>query len=80
LGFDMKLNANSDQHWHDLYGRKEAIANRDPRRPFQLPFAKHLMGFQQIARDAKQRGISIINCSPESAITEFPKCNIKDIL
>jgi hypothetical protein len=45
-----------------------------------LPFERHLRGFPEIARDAKQRGIQIINVCPNSAIKEFPKINLKDVL
>jgi hypothetical protein len=33
-----------------------------------------------MARDAKLRGIEILNVCPESAITVFPKVTLKDIL
>jgi hypothetical protein len=45
-----------------------------------LPFDRHLRGFAQIAKDAQQRGIEIINACPESAITQFHKCNVKELL
>jgi len=78
VGFDMKLNETNNQHWHNLYGRLNAP--RNPRKPFQLPFNRHLQGFPQIDKDAKSRGIEIINASPDSAIKEFPKFNVKDLL
>lgn len=72
LGFDMKNNEKNDQHWHDVYNRRD--------NPVHVPFATHLRGFPQIAKDAKARGIEIINCNPDSAITVFPKINVKDVL
>jgi hypothetical protein len=66
LGFDMNT-TNGETHWHNLYN---GATN---------PFAKHLRGFDKIAADAKERGIEIINASPNSAITQFQKMNVKDI-
>lgn len=80
LGFDMTRGAEGDQHWHSLYrtsprqtGVKALPSKHDP-------FHRHLLGFPQIAKDAKARGIEILNCSPISAIKEFPKVNVKDLL
>jgi len=39
-----------------------------------------LVGFPVIQNDANARGIEIINCSPESAIQEFPKISVKEAL
>jgi hypothetical protein len=33
-----------------------------------------------IAKDAKKMGVEIINVNPDSAITVFPKLELKDIL
>lgn len=68
LGFDMNA-PTGKSHFHSEYNQK--------RLP---PFEKHLLGFAQIASDAKDRGIEIINCSMDSAIDVFPKINLKDIL
>jgi len=76
LGFDMKLSDQKKQHWHTLYGKKE----KKPGKPVHLPFDRHLRGFGEIAKDAKRRGIEIINCCPDSAITQFPKCTLKELL
>lgn len=70
LGFDMNL-IDGRQWWHTVYG-KPARKN--------LPFPRHMKGFPQIAKDAKKRGIEIINANPNSAVTEFKKVNVKDIL
>jgi hypothetical protein len=77
LGFDMKVNGHDQQHWHDLYGR---IANKNPKKPQHMPFDRHLRGFADIARDAKRLGVEIINASPDSAIQEFPKFSVKELL
>ena len=76
LGFDMKLGVNNEQHWHSLYkGTKLS-----DRRRGNLPFPRHLVGFEQIAKDAKRMGVEIVNASPESAITQFPKLVVKELL
>lgn len=80
VGFDMKLDANSNQHWHDLYQRKQHIINPKSKKRMQLPFDRHMMGFPEIAKDAKRLGVEIINASPDSAITDFPKCRVNDLL
>jgi hypothetical protein len=77
LGFDMKLSDSKVQHWHNVYKRNWNDPNR--KKPVHLPFDRHLRGFDQIAKDAKRRGIEILNCCPDSAIKEFPKCNLKGL-
>jgi len=72
LGFDMKL-VNNEQHWHRMYKRKKKDA------PY-LPFHRHIVGFPQIAKDARRMGIEILNASPDSAIEVFRKVTVKEIL
>lgn len=78
LGFDMSLDEAYRQHWHKLYAATAPKPN--PKRKNRLPFSRHLLGFEFIAKDAKERGIEIINVCPESAITQFPKVNLKELL
>jgi hypothetical protein len=75
LGFDMKVDSAEKQHWHDLYGK---IANRNPRKPYRLPFERHLRGFPAIYKDSVRLGIEIINVSPDSAINEFKKVSLSE--
>lgn len=77
LGFDMKLSPTKTQHWHNLYGRGEI---KEDKKLMALPFARHLRGFDQIAKDARKMGIEILNCSPESTITQFPKYSLKELM
>lgn len=77
LGFDMNLSSDKMQHWHDVYQRGKVETEKRLR---NLPFDKHLRGFEDIAKDAKKRGIEIINASPDSAITQFPKYTVKELL
>lgn len=79
LGFDMKLNSNNQQHFHNAYGRGIINLN-DPRKKRKMPFDRHLRGFPAIAEDAARMGIEIINASPESVISCFKKMTVKEIL
>jgi hypothetical protein len=78
LGFDMNLDEKNHMHWHNLYGKNEVLENGVNRR--KLPFVRHLTGFPVIARDAKRIGVTIINASPTSAINDFPKVSVKDLI
>lgn len=69
LGFDMKII--DSQHWHNEYGR-----SGPPRDAKRLPFHRHLLGFPQIAKDAKKIGVEILNASPDSAIMDFKKIDL----
>jgi len=75
LGFDMNLNNKENEHWHNVYGR-----NTNKRPPHKLPFARHLLGFPAIAKDAKELGVEIINVNPKSAIENFPRISLKQII
>lgn len=77
LGFDMNIDSGNMQHWHDLYGKGPVS---DDRRRRKLPFARHLQGFPVIAEDAKRIGVQIINASPSSEITCFPKMSVNELL
>jgi hypothetical protein len=77
IGFDMKLDEKNFQHWHNYYGVGD---DSSVRRMQRLPFGRHLRGFGPIAVDAKKRGIEILNASPDSVITEFKKCTVKELL
>lgn len=79
LGFDMKCDK-ENQHWHDLYGRLENAKKRDPRKPYRLPFERHLRGFEFIEKDARRRGVEILNACPDSAIRQFKKVSVKDLI
>ena len=77
LGFDMRLSEDGDQHWHRLYKRDNPPK---PRRPSKLPFDRHMLGFEAIAKDADKMGIEILNISPDSAIKELKKVSLRDVL
>jgi hypothetical protein len=77
LGFDMKLDDEKRQHWHDVYNKGIRDGSTHPPR---LPFNKHLIGFDAIKQDALNMGVDIINANPNSAIKQFYRCNVKELL
>jgi len=77
LGFDMNLGNSSRQHWHNVYNRGPIV---EPKRIKKLPFRRHLRYFPNIAYDAKELGLEIINVNPDSAIKQFPKCSLKQLI
>jgi hypothetical protein len=81
LGFDMTLDNNRNQHWHDLYGKKKVNANRNhkgTKKSKPLPFDRHKRGFLGIASDAKNMGVEIINIGLDSTIEQFEKMSLTD--
>ena len=77
LGFDMGINKDNMQHWHNVYN-KGRIDTNDKRKV--LPYHKHLLCFPFIAEDMKRLGIPVFNISPDSTIKEFPKISLKEAL
>jgi hypothetical protein len=84
VGFDMKLDESGKQHWHDLYHRLENLSRPIPKnqkpKPGGLPFNRHLLGFPEIAKDANRMGVEILNANPDSAIQDFKKVNVCDLI
>jgi len=76
VGFDMTWDVDLRQHWHGLYG----TFDRKDEKKMKVTFDRHKSGFSLIARDAKKRGLTIINACPDSTITEFEKVTVKSLL
>src|SRR5690606_28765140 len=70
LGYDMKPQG-GETHWHNGYGDQRIT---------DVQFRKFLKPWEAIARDAKKLGIEILNVNPDSAIEEFPKVNLNEVL
>lgn len=73
LGFDLKLQEDNRTHWHEgfqLYTKPTKAQ----------VFKRFLKVFPHIARDAKKHGIEILNVNPDSAIEDFPKVSLKEVL
>ena len=75
LGFDMNLDENQISHWHGAHNKVQH--NHKRKSP---PFTRHLMGFPEIAKDAKKLEVEILNVNPKSAINDFRKVELKDVL
>lgn len=73
LGFDMNIDSDTPQHWHEHYGKRE-------RGSINKTFRRHLRSFPAIKADAERLGVKIINVSPNSGITEFPRVSLKEVL
>ena len=72
LGFDMKP-INNRTHWHTgMPNYLKPTSN--------ISFQRFLRTFEVISQDAKQRGIEILNVNEDSAINEFKKVRLQDVL
>jgi hypothetical protein len=69
IGFDMKLSSDQVSHWHKSHEGKKSP-----------PFSRHLQGFNAIAEDAKNLGVEILNANLDSAITQFRKVSLEEVL
>lgn len=80
LGFDMHHLKQGITHW---FGNHKDGAHNRKNKPFTPPYSRFLAGFPFIKRDAIDLGVEIINViNPEvdSAITQFPKKSIFEVL
>jgi hypothetical protein len=80
IGFDMKLpedkhNKKAQTHWHNFYepkwDKRNAILSN--------PYGRFMRHWPQIARDAKNLGLEILNASEGSALTMFPIVKMEDV-
>ncbi len=70
LGFDMKP-VDDKTHWHSgFYTNATTKTN----------FKRFMRSFPQIAADAKRDKIEILNVSPDSALEDFPKVKLEEVL
>ena len=89
LGFDMYTDPKYNRtHWHSGYpnkrntptvkdkkrGNKETI--REPKKVVKPPYDRHMRGFKDIADQAINLGVQIINFNPDSRIDVFQKENL----
>ena len=70
LGFDMHHEP-GNTHWHQGHGNERRIGPN---------YAKWMQGLAIMAKDSIRLGVEIINCSPGSAIKDFPVANLKGVL
>jgi len=69
LGFDMRYGNGGESHWHPGHGH-----DKKPN------YARFMQGFPVIANDAQRLGVEIINCSPGTALVDFPVMNLSEAL
>lgn len=71
LGVDMQYGRDGATHWHGGYGlvRREETLKDD--------MAPH---FRTLAHALARRGIKVLNASPDSALTCWPRCSLDDAL
>jgi hypothetical protein len=68
LGYDMRR-VTDKTNWHE-----------DHPAPNKNPYKKFLLPYKKVAEDADRLGFKIINCTPESAIKEFPIMTLEEFL
>jgi hypothetical protein len=68
LGFDMK-----GEHWHGAHPR--GLTNQK-----QSSLAGWVVLYRELARELAARGVSVINCTLNSALDCFPKEPLEDVL
>ena len=66
LGYDLKADANGNKNWYE---------NRKTK-----PFDRWLDTYATLASAAKTRGIEIVNCSRDTALTAFPRQSLAEVL
>ena len=71
LGFDM-CNNGSETHFHDGYPTRAAGD--------KMYQDKFLPGFKQLAAATKAAGVIVLNASPYSKLTAFPKITLEQAL
>ena len=74
LGYDMKVGVGVDKgrtHWHDE-PRPDGFA--DVLAQSMLPH------FASLAGPLAERGVEVVNCTPDSALECFPKATLEDAL
>jgi hypothetical protein len=69
LGYDMRR-VDGRSHFHDEYGSQDD-------KLFSHDFLVHFAGWNEAARRC---GVTVINTTPGSALTEFPSGDLNDIL
>lgn len=84
IGFDMDMDESGNHsHWHGRHWempKSEAKPYKDYAQTKRSNFQRHLRCFPQIADDAAELGLEIINANPDSQITAFPRRNVSEVL
>ncbi len=70
LGFDLRHHGNNKHHWFGGRGPYHTVP------PYHLFIPK----FETMTKDLKKAGVTVINCTPESALKTFPIIPLKEAL
>lgn len=71
IGFDMRRAADGRQHW---FGEHPAPLVQT------CLFDEWIHKSEAMAKDAREQGIDIVNCTPDSALTAFRRANLEEEL
>lgn len=71
VGFDM--HAANGVHWHGEHGR--GLNN-----PRDSHFMRWRQAFGDVAKQLRVLGVDVVNASPQSALTVFPKMSVEDAM
>lgn len=71
LGFDMQVAPDGRAHWHAEHPVQ--VSPSVFRRLF-------IRGYETLAAELGQRGVEVVNCSPSSALTAFPRRALRETL
>jgi len=44
------------------------------------PYDRFLKSYSRVAKDAQELGVEVVNANPWSALDQFPKANVEDLL
>jgi hypothetical protein len=76
LGFEQSLPEEGEQtHWHNDYE-----VRKDNHGKLHNPYRTYLKHWGQIARDAKELGLEIVNATPTTAIEEIPQVSFESCI
>lgn len=70
LGYDMKR-TNGKEHW---------FGDHPPKLKVAIPFPMFLKAFDSVGPDLERAGVNVINCTRETALTCFPKAELRETL
>jgi hypothetical protein len=71
LGFDMRLGPKGEKHWHKDHPAPMVQGQT---------FGEWLHKFEKIARDCREVGLDVINCTPGSELKCFPMRDLEEVL
>lgn len=71
LGFDMKVGAKGQKHWHQNYP-SESTAD--------IYETKFLPAFPFLVKPLAEQGVTVVNCTPGSALKIFPMMSLDEVL